>query len=61
MVPETCPDVPNEALNPREAWSDVNAYDETASHLAGRFEENFKQFEDNVSADVMAVAIRKSA
>jgi phosphoenolpyruvate carboxykinase (ATP) len=61
MVPEACPDVPSEALNPRGAWSNVSSYDETARHLAGRFEENFVKFEPSVSSSVKAAAIRKAA
>ena len=61
LVPENCPDVPTEALNPRGVWSDGSAYDETARHLAGRFEENFVKFEGEVAAPVKAAAIRKAA
>lgn len=61
LVPEACPDVPAEALDPRGSWSDKASYDETARHLAGRFEENFEQFESHVTDGVKAAAIRKSA
>ncbi|MCP5109655.1 MAG: phosphoenolpyruvate carboxykinase (ATP) [bacterium] len=43
-VPEQCPDVPSEVLEPRKTWSDPNAYDQQARKLAGMFKENFKQF-----------------
>lgn len=61
MVPNSCPDVPTEVLNPRGAWKDPDAYDQTAAKLAASFEENFKQFESAVTAPVMAAAIRKAA
>lgn len=61
LVPEACPNVPTEALNPRGAWSDAKSYDETARNLAGRFEENFKKFEGSVTDTVKAAAIRKAA
>ncbi len=61
MVPETCPGVPAEALNPRKAWSDPKAYDETARRLVASFEENFVKFEADVTASVKAAAIRKAA
>jgi phosphoenolpyruvate carboxykinase (ATP) len=44
-IPVSCPDVPAEILNPRNAWTDKAAYDKTAADLAGRFEANFKQFD----------------
>ena len=44
-IPVSCPDVPMEVLNPRNAWADKAAYDRQAADLAARFEENFKQFD----------------
>jgi len=44
-IPVSCPEVPAEILNPRNAWADKAAYDKTAAELAARFEENFKQFD----------------
>src|SRR5205809_549177 len=38
LVPESCPEVPNEVLDPRGTWSDKEAYDETARGLTHRFE-----------------------
>jgi phosphoenolpyruvate carboxykinase (ATP) len=43
-IPVSCPNVPAEILNPRNAWADKQAYDKTAADLAARFEANFKQF-----------------
>lgn len=55
QVPTECPGVPSEILKPRNTWSDQEAYDRTAAHLANLFVENFRQFEENVSAEVRAV------
>jgi phosphoenolpyruvate carboxykinase (ATP) len=43
-----CPNVPSDILLPKHAWSDPNAYDETAKKLAGLFRENFKDYADGV-------------
>jgi len=55
-VPRQCPNVPENVLSPRATWNDGAAYDRKARELAGRFRENFKAFESQVSADVRATA-----
>ncbi len=45
MMPVSCPDVPEEILNPRNTWSDPSNYDYKANELAQAFIDNFKQFE----------------
>ncbi|NTV91036.1 MAG: phosphoenolpyruvate carboxykinase (ATP) [Clostridiales bacterium] len=40
-VPQSCPNVPDEIMNPRDTWADKKAYDETANKLAGMFQKNF--------------------
>jgi phosphoenolpyruvate carboxykinase (ATP) len=61
FVPEACPDVPAEVLKPRNTWQDKSAYDSTAGELRGRFEANFKQFEEYVDDNVKKVGIYKAA
>jgi phosphoenolpyruvate carboxykinase (ATP) len=53
-IPEHVPDVPDQVLNPRQTWSDPLAYDEQARSLVAKFQENFKTFENQVSAQVIA-------
>jgi phosphoenolpyruvate carboxykinase (ATP) len=57
-VPISCPDVPNEVLKPRNTWSNAQAYDEKAQHLAGLFKKNFEQFADGVSDEVKAAGVQ---
>jgi phosphoenolpyruvate carboxykinase (ATP) len=44
-VPDRCPGVPSEVLNPKNTWDDGDAYDVKAKDLARRFRENFAEFE----------------
>jgi phosphoenolpyruvate carboxykinase (ATP) len=47
-VPLSCPGVPEDILNPRNTWNDKEAYDRQADRLAGLFNDNFRQYEDQV-------------
>ena len=44
-IPTSCPGVPAELLNPRNAWPDKAAYDRQAAALAARFDTNFARFD----------------
>jgi phosphoenolpyruvate carboxykinase (ATP) len=52
LVPESCDGVPSEVLRPKDTWHDKAAYDRAAWDLAGRFEENFKPFADQMSREI---------
>jgi len=54
MVPTSVPDVPKNVLNPRHTWDDTTAYDAKAQALAAMFRENFKQFADRATDDILA-------
>jgi phosphoenolpyruvate carboxykinase (ATP) len=41
-VPTTCPGVPEEILDPRQTWTDPEAYDGKANELARAFQDNFR-------------------
>ena len=43
-IPQSCPGVPAEILNPRDTWEDSSGYDGQADQLASMFMENFGQF-----------------
>lgn len=51
-IPTVIEGVPSNVLNPRNAWSDSEAYDEKAKELATSFRENFKKF-GHVSEDIV--------
>ena len=53
-VPETCPGVPSEILQPRSTWADPAAYDEAAGRLARAFADNARRFAADVSPAVAA-------
>lgn len=41
QMPTSCPDVPDEILNPRKTWDDVDAYDKQATGLRDMFRNNY--------------------
>jgi phosphoenolpyruvate carboxykinase (ATP) len=53
-IPETCPDVPQEILNPIKTWADQAAYHRTAHTLIARFEDNCSQYSGVVSQSILA-------
>ncbi|MBQ2110298.1 MAG: phosphoenolpyruvate carboxykinase (ATP), partial [Clostridia bacterium] len=52
-VPKTCPEVPDEVLNPREMWADKEAYDKAAQELANMFVKNFSKY-TNMPENIIA-------
>ncbi|MBD0723962.1 phosphoenolpyruvate carboxykinase (ATP) [Flavobacterium sp. L1I52] len=53
-IPETCPEVPSEILNPRNTWEDKNLYDIKARELAQKFKSNFIKFESYANDEILA-------
>ena len=60
-IPEHCPGVPDNVLNPRATWADKAAYDDTARRLASMFEKNFERFAGEVTAGIRAAGPRATA
>jgi phosphoenolpyruvate carboxykinase (ATP) len=61
LVPDACPNVPVEVLQPRNTWADKKDYDAMAAEVAKRFEANFSQFADQVDRRVREAGIRAAA
>ncbi len=57
-VPQACPDVPSEILNPRNTWGDKTAYDERTKCLASLFIKNFEKYAAGVSEEILSAAPR---
>ena len=55
-MPLSCPGVPSELLNPRNTWTDKDAYDHKANHLANSFLQNFEKFAAFANDDILAGA-----
>ncbi len=53
-IPKHVAGVPDAILNPRNTWPDETAYDAQAQKLVQMFRDNFKQFEDGVTAEIIA-------
>jgi len=54
QVPEACPGVAKEILDPRAAWADKHDYDRTARELAKHFNANFKKKFTSVGKEILA-------
>ena len=53
-IPTTCEGVPDRILQPRETWDDETRHDNVANLLAQMFIENFQQYADGCSEEVVA-------
>ena len=53
-IPQSCPNVPSEILNPRNTWDDKDLYDAKAIELGQKFKTNFAKFEEFANQEIMA-------
>jgi phosphoenolpyruvate carboxykinase (ATP) len=56
LVPQSVPNVPAEVLNPRDTWTDKEAYDKKAAHLAQLFIKNFEKYAAQASDEIKSAA-----
>jgi phosphoenolpyruvate carboxykinase (ATP) len=52
-VPKTCPDVPDNVLEPWSSWPSRDEYDRRYRDLAMRFVQNFSKFTEGIPLDVV--------
>jgi phosphoenolpyruvate carboxykinase (ATP) len=55
-IPEACPGVPDEILDPRNTWKDPAAYDAQAKDLAGQFVKNFEKYAAQADEEILQAA-----
>ena len=55
-IPTSCEGVPDEILQPRDTWSDKTRFDNVANLLAQMFIENFEQYSEGCSPDVLSAS-----
>ena len=54
LVPDCCAGIDDRLLDPRETWADKEAYDAAARKLALMFTEQFEEYRDFVTPEVLA-------
>jgi phosphoenolpyruvate carboxykinase (ATP) len=54
QIPNDVEGVPTEILIPRNTWEDKEAYDEKASRLARMFSENFREYQQSASKELIS-------
>lgn len=55
-MPVHAPGVPGEILNPRNTWSNKEAYDAKANELAAAFNKNFEKFASKAEEEILKAA-----
>ncbi len=58
-VPQSCPDVPEDVLDPSTSWGNKNEYWKRYDALAARYIENFKLYADGCTPEVLAAGPKR--
>jgi len=58
-VPQSCPDVPEEVLDPSTSWGNKDEYWKRYDALAARYIENFKLYADGCTPEVLAAGPKR--
>lgn len=53
MIPERCPNVPPEILQPHSMWDDQRAYHRKYCQLVEKFQENITRYADNIPEEIL--------
>lgn len=56
LIPQSCPQVPSDILNPKDTWEDKEAYDAKAAQLAQLFVNNFEKYAAQASDEIKSAA-----
>lgn len=57
-IPQSCPDVPSEILNPKDTWADQDEYEKIADNLADMFQDNFNAKYRTMAPEIRAAGPR---
>lgn len=55
-IPESCPGVPENLLDPRNTWENKEAYDAQARELAAKFIQNFKKYDAIADPEILSAS-----
>jgi phosphoenolpyruvate carboxykinase (ATP) len=52
-IPQSCPGIPLEILNPSSMWSDTEAHEKSIHQLVEQFQANIKRYQDSTPEEVL--------